>query len=372
MFYNKLLIGKDNSFNSAFNTFKSNADADSSVINDNAILDANFQHLPVDFLDADLTMVAGAYGTGKICAYDSVGNIVDLGFSKRVNGTWGDADLSNTKFLDRNGNQYIYTPNTPILDKWFMGSSWGYILNDYQITPSSLGDAYPLSFYRNTPYNLNSYYISPAFTDSPDPNTAYVKFGETNTVGMRYLFNSINNGVENKVYFNMLVKKFSTNRYMMLHNHNVAFESANHCILKLDGNLNVVYQRSDVIFKIQHFKDDWYLITTENSRTTGHVTTYMTLSFTDSPTSLISNSYTGDPSIEYYFGQVSAGGKYSMIQNGVYSRETTLSNIILTSNSIIFIKTAKTSKLLTLPSGTFNIQDYITNDKLICFTIKYI
>lgn len=340
MFYNNLLIGKDNSYNSAFNTFKDNINLDSSITKDIDILNKNFQHLPYEFRDADLIMLAGAYGTGKICAYDSVGDIIDLGFSR-----------NNAKY----GFNKSYSPlevgnNVPLLDSvYYKAYQSGYVIES----------SYSSLFYSNPTdlFNLGcATSIDGMAIRCVGNNTNTTTTSRLNTLNSVFPTNTII-----RTFFNVGNLNKSRTMYFPLGTGSAQWTYFNFNNLTYIINANTaLYEVIDVSF-----------ITSE------------LLSFTFKIKALPSSGTRigfnidglTDNTNSWWWGYLSDSEFRTPVKttaSGGSSASDAISNITLTQSAKVFIKTGKGSKLLTLPSGNFNIHDYISNDKLICLTIKYI
>lgn len=339
----------------ALNNFKSNLLSDGTYTVDEDILTKSFRHLPHHMRDADLTMIAGAYKTGIIACYDNIGNIVDLGFSRNSKG-----------YGYLNHDMQEYDNNIPVLDLFhYNKNTIGYIIENERVRRIN---------------NLYSGMRNAITTQKPNTSVTDMTSYTYNGIG-RITVNSTTVPTESGcqlifiptsvgwVKIRMFIKRFGTIPY------NLYFTAGNtparHLYIDLD-NISTGTPTSSGVrnANIYPFKDG-YIFEVEANPLNSSRFWFANQDGT--------NSVNGNGASGIYVGWVTIAseteelGSYAHYQGTDYTRGTdTISPITLTNDAIIHIKTAKGIQEFILPAGSFNIHDYVVNDKLICFAIKYI
>lgn len=342
---------------STLSTFIDNLAFDGSYTYDENILKASFKCLPHHMRDADLTMIAGAYKESNIAMMDKLGNIVNLEFA--------------SDFTSYNTDNFVdVLPSYPELTKRINNIS-GYLItakNDKALSTSGTTQVDGFT-------NLSVGVFKEASGSAGHRIIRLNRLVERNGTILRYnLVIKYDKDVSNtsprflscNVYGNSFVEgSGTTNVY-----YGVSFDLT----LK-----KIVNQHSSVISS-QAFEispNTFYITFDLQLRNDGTDINIPQFGFSLRDSNSIGHSgMVGDglSIITLYYLGVNTNNSYNLVNasTNLQSFENLTSFITLEKDSIIHIKTAKGVQDFILPAGNFNINDYVVNDKLICFAIKYI
>lgn len=333
----------------SFSKFKNNIQLDPSYTVVEEALDYSFQFIPQEFRNADLTMVAGAYKVGQIATFDRYGAVVDLGFSRSTLG-YGVVGNGLTS----------YSVNNPVLDSGLYKPAFGYLLDSSLINPNT-GTELP-------PFVESVAGFSGTLTGALYDNINPLSLANTAPNGFVQLVSSTGvNITSSRRFASVLIKVSSAN---VGNSYYIQTSSAFGHRLYFDKFGNYVSSTNIQDYSITKLNNEYLYIQTLSALTTEP----------DVRIRIYNSSVTGDiidilaarnipvlPSVT----TMNSVPKKIIPLDSTYSSDI-IAPILLTNNARIYIKTASKVQEVELSAGSnFNVNDYVINDKLICFAIKY-
>lgn len=368
----------------ALDNFKDNLSADGTYTVHQDVLDKSFKALPHHMRNADLTMIAGAYKEGAIAMMDKLGNIVDLGFSRStIRSAISEYEYTN------------YPIDTPRLDNFNYGQVG---INGYLIENERH------NFLSNFTFPSNSIFVAGVTGTATSLLNPYTRtllndgLLVVNSYGERSS-NRPNRTVDNstgKIFFNIFFRVTNPNSsapwYALCDAfgdgsgsvgsaRNDRFDFLTKTVVYNSGSGNSVWkyhshkELPNGLCRVTFVQNNITRLTLDNTNNF-----WMLLQISNN-TSLVTNDARHvykDGAIysmtsHSYCTEAEGGNLEHFDFDANYKAPDIISTITLTNDAVIHIKTAKGVQDFVLNTGsTFNVNDYVTNDKLICFAIKYL
>lgn len=356
----------------ALESFKTNLASDGTYTFNEEILDASYRHLPFYMRGANLTMVAGAFKVGNIAAFDKDGNIIDVTYNR-----------TGSVYSILNGVINQVNDNIPVLDEFYYKQyTIGYVLEDvldYQVTRGNYDGI------TGTNGNLNILQ-NRTFPSFQEPNILSSKVDTASVEhvwyeNLPYLSNSgTKTYTQQNTFYKIVSSNLNTNRFSSIQtNGQIQGTMFNDNVVPTPLMWNMFYQFAE------HKKfRGWQFATIPGYQSDGGGGTATLTNFLGSLWSAYQDD--GNSRIEFFrmynnvkfpndgrsgdIPPVEAPKKFSASYSTPYSTDL-IGGILLAYDSVVHIKTVKgIQEFVLLKGSTFNVTDYVMNDKLICFAIK--